>query len=90
MYKLSADENASVTRKDNLDNKPKWLRILIGRFRWFFTFCANCNSDAPEKDYCEICNSGRIKKRKDHWRRFRSANYLNRTPKEDLPMCSNL
>jgi hypothetical protein len=35
----------------------KTLLILRGRFRLFFGFCPQCNSDAPEKDNCKICDN---------------------------------
>lgn len=33
----------------------KILLILRGRFRLFFGFCPACNSDAPKKYTCKIC-----------------------------------
>lgn len=29
---------------------------LRGRFRIFFGFCPACNSDAPKKQNCKVCN----------------------------------
>ena len=35
----------------------KKILILRGRLRLFFGFCPQCNSDAPEKDNCKICDN---------------------------------
>lgn len=50
-----------------MENKPN---AIIASFRLFFGFCPNCNSDAPKKYTCKICNNGEVKRRKELSERF--------------------
>ena len=35
------------------------MKLLIGWYRLFvWKLCPQCNSDAPEKDTCEVCKMG--------------------------------
>jgi len=52
----------------------KTLKLIQGRFRLFFHFCPACNSDAPKKDNCKICDNfygcADAKLRKTWWNKF--------------------
>jgi hypothetical protein len=49
---------------------------IIAKYRLLFGFCPNCNSDAPKKDNCKICNNGEFKTRSELSQRFEKYNYL--------------
>lgn len=38
-------------------NRPTKLRRLVGRYRLFWGFCPECNSDAPKLYDCRICDA---------------------------------
>lgn len=54
----------------------KTLLIARGRFRLFWGFCPKCNSDAPEKDNCNVCDNFYGCARKEHkmkwWSRYKA------------------
>lgn len=55
------------------------LFILIrGRIRLFWGFCPACNSDAPEKDNCIVCDNfygcSTVKETRMWWQRFKTLN----------------
>lgn len=33
------------------------IKLIRGRIRIFWGLCPACNSDAPEKDTCKVCNN---------------------------------
>jgi hypothetical protein len=58
--------------------KPvKKVNKTIAYLRLLFGFCPNCNSDAPKKDTCKICNNGQYKSRKDLRYRFEMFDLLH-------------
>lgn len=36
------------------------IKKVVGRWRMFWGFCPQCNSDAPELDTCTVCGCGLI------------------------------
>jgi hypothetical protein len=60
----------------------KKVNIIIAYFRLLFKFCPQCNSDAPKKDICKVCNNGQYKSRKDLKFRFEMFDLLNLPDKD--------
>ena len=73
--------------------KLSWWKKLRGRFRMFWGFCPECNSDAPKMYDCKVCNwytssqNGMPIKplKKMWWERFLQQYALPLPPKTDKP-----
>ncbi len=68
-----------------MEKKPN---IIISKYRLLFRFCPNCNSDAPKKDNCKICNNGEFKTKKELKERFSNYEYLH-LPEKDRQNIDN-
>lgn len=67
------------------------LRKLMGRWRLFWRFCPECNSDGPELDSCRVCDGYRSHEttltpwqqtKERWWRRFAQARCAHGVPME--------
>lgn len=63
-----------------------YFNYLVGRFRLDLSMCPLCNSDAPEKDHCPICENHTTwppddKTKKEWWDRYLKTIKCSRTIK---------